>query len=62
MVALESFDGNRWRAFSRTTTSRTGVAMWTIKLGRGTFKLRAHYGGSYDLADAVSSNVTVRVR
>jgi subtilisin family serine protease len=61
-VMLESFDGNRWRSFGRTTTSRTGVAMWTMRLRRGAYRIRARFPGALDLSSTESRTVRIRVR
>jgi len=61
-LVLESFDGHGWRHFSGASTSRTGVATWTLKLRRGSYRIRARYAGGGDLAPATSRAVTIRVR
>jgi subtilisin family serine protease len=61
-LILESFDGHAWRRFSGTSTSRTGLATWTLRLRQGSYRIRAHYAGAGDLASATSRTVTIRVR
>jgi len=59
---LESFDGHSWHRFAVASTSRTGVATWTVTLRRGSYWIRARYAGAEDLAPATSRVVTLRVR
>lgn len=61
-LALESFDGHAWHRFAIATTSKTGVATWTLKLRRGSYRLRVSYAGADDLAPAASHVITLRVR
>ena len=61
-LVLESFDGHTWRRFSVASTSRTGVAVWTLRLRRGSYRIRARYAGAGDLAPATSRAITIRVR
>jgi subtilisin family serine protease len=61
-VALESYDGRRWRRLGRATTNGTGVATWTGKLRRGTYRVRARYTGAAELAAATSGAVRLRIR
>jgi subtilisin family serine protease len=61
-LALESFDGHAWHHFAIATTSKTGVATWTLKLRRGSYRLRVSYAGADDLAPAASRVITLRVR
>jgi subtilisin family serine protease len=61
-LLLESFDGHSWHRFSGASTSRTGVAIWTLTLRRGSYRIRARYTGSDNLAPATSPAVTVRIQ
>jgi subtilase family protein/fervidolysin-like protein len=61
-LVLDSFDGRAWRRFSGASTGRAGVATWTLKLRRGSYRIRARYAGAGDLAPATSRAVTIRVR
>jgi hypothetical protein len=61
-LALESFDGHAWHRFSATSTDKTGVATWRLKLRRGSYRMRASYAGGDDLAAATSRTITLRVR
>jgi subtilisin family serine protease len=60
-LALESFDGHSWHRFAVATTSRIGIATWTLTLHRGSYRIRARYAGAEDLAPATSRVVTLRV-
>jgi hypothetical protein len=61
-LVLESFGGHAWHRFSVATTSRAGVAIWTMRLRRGSYRIRARYAGADDLAPATSRTITIRVR
>jgi len=43
------------------TTDATGVATWTLRLRRGSYRIRSSYAGADDLAPATSRAVTLRV-
>jgi hypothetical protein len=61
-LVLESFDGHAWHRFAAASTSKTGVATWTLRLRRGSYRIRSSYAGADDLAPATSRAVTLRVR
>jgi hypothetical protein len=61
-LVLESFGGHAWHRFSVARTSRTGVAIWTMRLRRGSYRIRVRYAGADDLAPATSRTITIRVR
>jgi thermitase len=61
-VVLESFDENGWRSLARARTSSTGIAVWTVKLRRGSYRIRARLVGSLDVAGTASRAVSLRVR
>jgi subtilisin family serine protease len=61
-VVLESFDGQSWRSLARARTSSTGIAVWTVKLRRGSYRIRAGFVGSLDVSGAASRAVSIRVR
>jgi subtilisin family serine protease len=61
-LVLESFGGHAWQRFSVARTSRTGVAIWTMRLRRGSYRIRVRYAGADDLAPATSRTITIRVR
>jgi subtilisin family serine protease len=59
-LLLESFDGRTWHRFSTAATGSGGVATWTVKLRRGSYRFRVRYAGADELAPAVSRAVSVR--
>jgi hypothetical protein len=61
-LVLESFDDRSWHRFAVASTSKTGVATWTLRLRRGTYRIRARYAGADDLAPATSRALSIRVR
>ena len=61
-VTLELFDGGRWRTKAQGATSATGRTAWKLSLKRGTYRLRARWAGSSDLAGALSKPLVLRVR
>jgi subtilisin family serine protease len=61
-ILLESFDGRVWRRFARSATTSTGVATWTMKLRRGTYRLRARFAGGLSLAAATSAAIKLQAR
>ena len=61
-LVLESFDGHAWHRFAAASTGKTGVATWTLRLRRGSYRIRSSYAGADDLAPATSRAVTLRVR
>jgi hypothetical protein len=61
-LVLESFDGRVWHRFAEASTGKAGVATWTLKLRRGSYRIRASFAGADGLAPAASRPVTLRVR
>jgi subtilisin family serine protease len=61
-LVLESFDGRAWHRFAAASTGKAGVATWTLKLRRGSYRIRASFAGADGLAPAASRPVTLRVR
>jgi subtilisin family serine protease len=61
LVALEAYDGLAWSNTGASATSPAGQATWTLKLKRGTHRLRARWAGAGDLAGAVSTTVVLKV-
>jgi hypothetical protein len=61
-ILLESFDGRGWRRFARSATTSTGVATWTMRLRRGTYRVRARFAGGFSLAAATSGAIKLRAR
>jgi subtilisin family serine protease len=62
IVALEQWDGVAWGPLQQAATAADGDASFRLKLvKRGTYRLRARWGGSGDLAGAVSAPLALRV-
>jgi Subtilase family len=61
-ILLESFDGRAWRRFARSATTSTGVATWTMRLHRGTYRIRARFAGGLSLAPATSGAIKLQAR
>ena len=61
-VVLESFDGTVWRRFARARTNSAGTAVWTVRLQRGSYRIRARFTGSPDLSETASRALSIRVR
>jgi hypothetical protein len=59
-LSLEAFDGASWRRISVATTSRSGIATWTLALRHGTYRIRVRYAGALAIAPATSRPVTIR--
>jgi subtilisin family serine protease len=59
---LESYDGTRWRFAARGTTGPSGRLSWRISLRRGSYRLRARFGGSDELAPATSRAIRLTSR
>ena len=61
LVSLESFEHSSWAPTGETSTSSTGRATWTLKLKKGTYRLRARWPGAGDLAGALSATLVLKV-
>ena len=59
-LLLESFDGRAWHRLAAASTGSNGIAAWTLKLRRGSLRLRVRYAGADDLGPAVSRALAVR--
>jgi len=59
-LSLEAFDGASWRRISVATTSRSGIATWTLALRHGTYRIRVRYRGALAIAPATSRPITIR--
>jgi subtilisin family serine protease len=62
VVTVERFDGKRWARTAGGPTSRSGQVTVRLRLHKGVSRLRARWGGSADLAGAVSRTLALRVR
>jgi hypothetical protein len=61
-VVLESFDGRRWAREATAVTDSTGRATWRYALTAGSYRVRARYPGTDEIAPAVSAAVRLPVR
>lgn len=61
-VVLESFDGRRWAREATAVTDSTGRAAWRYALTAGSYRIRARYPGTDEIAPAVSAAVQLTVR
>jgi subtilisin family serine protease len=59
MIQLETLGRSGWRLVSYQFTDAAGRAMWTIG-GPGTYRVRARFDGSRDLAPALTRAMAVR--
>jgi hypothetical protein len=60
-VELEFFDGDAWHRGGKSATDAAGRATWSLSLGRGSYALRASFGGGADLKRAASRPVSLVV-
>lgn len=60
VVVLEMLKGNNWIVRGQGTTSNSGQSTFRLALRKGTYRLRARWGGAGDLAGAVSSTLVLR--
>ena len=61
-VVLESHDGKRWARTASGRTDASGRAVWRFRLQPGTYRVRARYSGSEELAAAASRDVSFTLR
>jgi hypothetical protein len=61
-VVLESHDGRRWARTASGKTDAAGRAVWRFRLEPGTYRVRARYAGSEELAAAASRDVSFTLR
>ncbi len=61
-VVLENFGGSRWSRVATAVTDGTGRAVWRYALGAGSYRVRARYLGTDEIAPATSSPVNLVVR
>lgn len=60
-LLLESWSGERWQSAGRASTSAAGGAVWTFKLGVGSYRVRARLLPNEELLGAVSPTVAITV-
>lgn len=61
-VVLESFDGTKWSQAASAVTDASGRAIWRYSLSAGSYKIRARYSGTDDIAAATSTAVRLNVK
>ena len=61
-VLLESFDGTRWSRAATAVTDSSGRAVWRYSLTAGSYRIRARYPGTNEIAPATSAAVFLRLR
>lgn len=61
-VVLETFDGRRWSRAATAVTDRTGRAVWRYALAVGSYRVRARYPGTNEIAAATSPPVNLKIR
>lgn len=61
-VILESFDGTSWSHAASAVTDASGRAVWRYSLAVGTYKVRARYSGTEDIAAVTSTAVRLNVK
>lgn len=61
-VVLESYDGRRWSRAATAVTNSSGRAVWHYALATGTYRIRARYPGTNEIAPATSAPVKLTLR
>jgi subtilisin family serine protease len=61
-VVLEAFDGLRWSRAATAVTDGTGRAVWRYALAAGSYRVRARYPGTDEIAPATSAPVKLTLR
>jgi len=61
-VVLESFDGTRWLRAATAVTDSSGGAAWRYSVTAGSYRLRARYSGTDEIAPAISPTVKLTLR
>ena len=61
-LLLESFDGRRWSRAATAVTDSSGRAVWRYALTAGSYRIRARYPGTDEIAPATSKPVTLTLR
>lgn len=61
-VVLESFDGTRWSRAATAVTDSRGRAAWRYALTPGSYRIRARYPGSNEIAPATSTPVKLTLK
>lgn len=61
-VVLESFDGSRWSRAATAVTDARGRAGWRYPLTPGSYRIRARYPGTDEIAAVTSAPVRLTIR
>ncbi len=61
-VVLESFDGTRWSRAATAVTDSSGRGAWRYSVTAGSYRLRARYPGTDEIAAATSASVKLDIR
>ena len=61
-VLLESFDGTRWLRAAAAITDASGRAVWSYAVTPGSYRIRARYLGTDEVAPAASAAVKLTLR
>jgi subtilisin family serine protease len=61
-VLLETFDGTRWSRAATAVTDMSGHAVWHYSLTPGSYRVRAHYPGTDEIAPATSAPVKLTLK
>jgi len=61
-VVLESYDGRRWSRAATAVTDPSGRAVWRYSLTTGTYRIRARYPGTDEIAPAVSAPIKLTLK
>ncbi len=61
-VVLESYDGRRWSQAATAVTDSSGRAVWRYSLTTGSYRIRARYPGTDEIAPATSAPVKLTLR
>jgi len=61
-VVLESFDGTRWSRAATAVTDSSGRAAWRYSVTAGSYRIRARYPGTDEIAPAISPTVKLTLR
>jgi len=61
-VVLESFDGTRWSRAATAVTDSSGRAAWRYSVTAGSYRIRARYSGTDEIAPAISPTIFLRLR
>ena len=61
-LLLESFNGTRWSRAATAVTDSSGRAVWRYALPAGSYRIRARYPGTSEIAPATSKPLTLTLR